>query len=138
MGRWDTKRWRIGLRLDITMWDMALFPRRQKISVVELFGTIDGSIRSAVYQRLFSRVLEDRRFHAMYGHDGVRPLSSGKLAIWWSGQAAGRPVCNPHCGSRRRSPTGSGLTETKASVESRVSSAQTTVPRYITRHHVRR
>ena len=65
MGRWDTKSWRIGLRLDITMWDMALFPRRQKISVVELFGTIGGSIRSAVYQRLFSRVLEDRRFHAM-------------------------------------------------------------------------
>ena len=44
---------------------MALFPRRQRIAVVELFGTIGGSVRSAVYERVFAGIRSDRRFRAM-------------------------------------------------------------------------
>ena len=44
---------------------MALLPRRQKIAVVELFGTIGGGIRSSVYERVFSDIRVSRRFRAL-------------------------------------------------------------------------
>lgn len=44
---------------------MALLPRRQRIAVVELFGTIGGGIRSPVYERIFTRIRQDRRTRAL-------------------------------------------------------------------------
>ena len=44
---------------------MALFPRRYKIAVVELFGTIGASIRSPVYERVFSSIRRDKRVRAL-------------------------------------------------------------------------
>ena len=38
---------------------------RQRIAVVELFGTIGGSVRSSSHEQLFSRVLKDKRFRSM-------------------------------------------------------------------------
>lgn len=39
--------------------------RRQRIAVVELFGTIGGGVRSPVYERIFSRIRRDRRMRAL-------------------------------------------------------------------------
>ena len=45
---------------------MALFGRRRgKIAVVELFGTIGGSIRSSEYDGVFRRVSDDKRIKAL-------------------------------------------------------------------------
>lgn len=44
---------------------MALALRRQRIAVVELFGTIGGSVRSPVYERLFTGIRKDRRVRAL-------------------------------------------------------------------------
>ena len=45
---------------------MALIPRRGgKVGVVELFGTIGGSVKSSDYDRIFSRLAEDKRFKAV-------------------------------------------------------------------------
>ena len=44
---------------------MALRLRRQKIAVVELFGTIGGSIRSPVFGRILADVRRDRRIRAL-------------------------------------------------------------------------
>jgi protease-4 len=44
---------------------MALFPRRQKIAVVELFGTIGGSIKSPAYDHVFSSIRKDPRIRAV-------------------------------------------------------------------------
>ena len=44
---------------------MALFSRRKKIAVVELFGTIGGSIKSPVYERIFSEIRRDRKYRAL-------------------------------------------------------------------------
>ena len=44
---------------------MRLIGRRQKIAVVELHGTIGGSIKSPVYERIFSRVRRDRSARAL-------------------------------------------------------------------------
>ena len=44
---------------------MALLPKRQRIAVVELFGSIGGSLRSPVYEQVFSRIRKDRGTRAM-------------------------------------------------------------------------
>ena len=44
---------------------MALFLRRQKIAVVELFGHIGGSVKSPAFDRRFSGVLRDKRTRAL-------------------------------------------------------------------------
>ncbi len=44
---------------------MAIFPRRQRIAVVELFGGIGLSVRSPVYERVFASIRKDRRYRAM-------------------------------------------------------------------------
>ena len=44
---------------------MAIFLRRQKIAVVELFGTIGGSVTSPVFERVFSAVRKDRKTRAL-------------------------------------------------------------------------
>ena len=44
---------------------MRFIPRRQRIAVVELFGTIGGAVRSPVYERIFSAVRTDRRVKAL-------------------------------------------------------------------------
>ena len=44
---------------------MGLIPRRQRIAVVELFGTIGATVRSPVYERIFAGIRKDRRFRAL-------------------------------------------------------------------------
>ena len=44
---------------------MAIFFRRQKIAVVELFGTIGGSVTSPVFERIFSTVRKDKKTRAL-------------------------------------------------------------------------
>ena len=44
---------------------MAILPKRQKIAVVELHGTIGGGIRSSVYERVFSTIHKDKKTRAM-------------------------------------------------------------------------
>ena len=44
---------------------MRLIPRRDKIAVVELFGTIGGGVRSAPYERVFGQVRMARSVRAM-------------------------------------------------------------------------
>ena len=44
---------------------MALIPKRRRIAVVELFGTIGGRVRSPEYERILTRVRENRRFGAL-------------------------------------------------------------------------
>ena len=44
---------------------MAFLLKRQRIAVVELFGTIGGKIKSPVYEPIFSRIMRDRRVRAL-------------------------------------------------------------------------
>ena len=44
---------------------MRFLPRWQRIAVVELFGTIGGSVKSPVYEPIFSAVRRDRRVKAL-------------------------------------------------------------------------
>lgn len=44
---------------------MALLPRRHKIAVLEMFGTIGGGIKSPAYERILSSVQRDRRVRAL-------------------------------------------------------------------------
>lgn len=44
---------------------MALLPKRQKIAVVELFGTIGGSIKSPAFERIFSGIRQNRNVRAL-------------------------------------------------------------------------
>ena len=58
---------------------MAFSLRRQRIAVVELFGTIGGSIKSPVYERIFAAIRRDRRVRALVldidSHGGTVPVS---------------------------------------------------------------
>ncbi len=44
---------------------MPLFFQRQRIAVVEFYGTIGGSIKSPSYERIFSAIEKDRRLRAL-------------------------------------------------------------------------
>ena len=44
---------------------MGLLPKRQRIAVMPLYGTIGGTIKTPVYDRALSRALEDRRLRAL-------------------------------------------------------------------------
>ena len=44
---------------------MSILPKRQRIAVVELFGTIGGRVRSPVYERIFSSIRRNRRIRAL-------------------------------------------------------------------------
>ncbi len=44
---------------------MGLLPKRKRIAVVELHGTIGGSIKSPVYERIFSSIRKDRTTRAL-------------------------------------------------------------------------
>lgn len=44
---------------------MRLLPRRDRIAVVEMFGTIGGGIKSAPYERVFGRVRDARNVAAL-------------------------------------------------------------------------
>ena len=45
---------------------MALFRRRRgRIGIIELFGTIGGSVKSSEYEEVFSRAAHDRRIKAV-------------------------------------------------------------------------
>ena len=44
---------------------MALLPKRHKIAVVELFGTIGGTVKSPVLERVLATVRRDRRVRAL-------------------------------------------------------------------------
>jgi protease-4 len=44
---------------------MRFLPKRQKVAVVEIFGTIGGSVKSPAYERIFSTVLKDRKLRAL-------------------------------------------------------------------------
>ena len=44
---------------------MGLFPKRQKIAVVEMHGTIGGAVKSPVYERILSRVQRDSKIRAL-------------------------------------------------------------------------
>ena len=44
---------------------MRILPKREKVAVVELFGTIGGGVRSPTYERILSSVRNDRRVRAL-------------------------------------------------------------------------
>ena len=44
---------------------MSILPKRQKIAVVEMFGTIGGSVKSPPFERIFSRIQKDKRVRAL-------------------------------------------------------------------------
>ena len=44
---------------------MRLLPARKRIAVVEVFGSIGGSVKSAVHGRIFSTIRRDRRIRAV-------------------------------------------------------------------------
>ena len=44
---------------------MAIIPKRQKIAVVEMHGTIGGSVKSPVFETILSGVRRDRRIKAL-------------------------------------------------------------------------
>ncbi len=44
---------------------MAILPKRQRIAVVELFGTIGGRIKSPDFERVFNRVRSSKSIKAL-------------------------------------------------------------------------
>jgi len=44
---------------------MRIFPKRHKIAIVELFGSIGGNVKSAVYEKIFSKIEEGEHFSAL-------------------------------------------------------------------------
>jgi protease-4 len=44
---------------------MAIFPKRQRIAVVEIFGTIGGRVKSPVFERVFNEVRKSKRVKAV-------------------------------------------------------------------------
>ena len=44
---------------------MAIFPKRQRIAVVQIFGTIGGRVKSPVFERVFNEVRRSKSVKAV-------------------------------------------------------------------------